>query len=373
MPEAALAAGGATPASTPIRPPSATDDVGGHRRSAGRPWAMVRSARRPRAAPSGACNPTPPGSGRSVSSSSTRTSGSARAWRGCCASASSCASSAAPGEAGPALELVARHQPDVVVVDPRLPEPDAASTSSSGFARSAPGVRILVMSGTDPSDQADLVGRRRRVHPQDLPAQRPGRRRHRGRRAARRAETQEAGPLLDSTRLPRTSQPIPGASAPGADVTDQPKIRVLIVDDHSVVRMGLRMFFDLQPDIEVVGEATDGSEGVAMARRLEPDVVLMDLLMPNMDGITAIGRIKAERPGHRDRDDDLVHRGGAGHRGPRGRRVGLRPQGRRGRRGRRGRPGRVQRRGPSRPGGRAAARPADAQPQVARRRRWSSR
>ena len=71
---------------------------------------------------------------------------------------------------------------------------------------------------------------------------------------------------------------------------------MLIVDDHSVVRMGLRMFFDLQDDIEVVGEAADGSEGVAMARRLEPDVVLMDLLMPNMDGITAIGRIKAERP-----------------------------------------------------------------------------
>ena len=79
-------------------------------------------------------------------------------------------------------------------------------------------------------------------------------------------------------------------------MTDSPRIRVLIVDDHSVVRMGLRMFFELQPDIEVVGEATDGSEGVAMARRLEPDVILMDLLMPNMDGVTAIGRIKAERP-----------------------------------------------------------------------------
>ena len=60
--------------------------------------------------------------------------------------------------------------------------------------------------------------------------------------------------------------------------------------------MGLRVFLDLQDDIEVVGEATDGSEGVAMARRLEPDVILMDLLMPNMDGITAIERIKAERP-----------------------------------------------------------------------------
>ena len=79
-------------------------------------------------------------------------------------------------------------------------------------------------------------------------------------------------------------------------MTDATRIRVLIVDDHSVVRMGLRVFLDLQPDIEVVGEASDGSEGVAVARRLEPDVILMDLLMPNMDGITAIGRIKAERP-----------------------------------------------------------------------------
>jgi NarL family two-component system response regulator LiaR len=81
-----------------------------------------------------------------------------------------------------------------------------------------------------------------------------------------------------------------------SDATEPNRITVLIVDDHSVVRMGLRVFLDLQPDIEVVGEATDGSEGVAMARRLEPDVILMDLLMPNMDGITAIGRIKAERP-----------------------------------------------------------------------------
>ncbi len=79
-------------------------------------------------------------------------------------------------------------------------------------------------------------------------------------------------------------------------MNDSARIRVLIVDDHSVVRMGLKMFFDHQDDIEVVGEAADGSEGVAMARRLEPDVVLMDLLMPTMDGVTAIGRIKAEQP-----------------------------------------------------------------------------
>jgi two-component system, NarL family, response regulator LiaR len=79
-------------------------------------------------------------------------------------------------------------------------------------------------------------------------------------------------------------------------VEDGHRIRVLLVDDHAVVRMGLKSFFDLLDDIEVVGEASDGSEGVAMARRLTPDVVLMDLLMPNMDGVTAIGRIKAELP-----------------------------------------------------------------------------
>jgi NarL family two-component system response regulator LiaR len=101
--------------------------------------------------------------------------------------------------------------------------------------------------------------------------------------------------LLDSTTLPPTLAASADA-VPGADVTDPAPIRVLIVDDHAVVRMGLKMFFDLQSDIEVVGEAADGSEGVAMARRLEPDVVLMDLLMPNMDGVTAIGRIMAERP-----------------------------------------------------------------------------
>jgi DNA-binding NarL/FixJ family response regulator len=77
---------------------------------------------------------------------------------------------------------------------------------------------------------------------------------------------------------------------------DAGPIKVLIVDDHGVVRMGLKAFFDLQDDIEVVGEAADGSEGVAMARRLKPDVVLMDLLMPTMDGVTAIGRIKSEMP-----------------------------------------------------------------------------
>jgi len=87
------------------------------------------------------------------------------------------------------------------------------------------------------------------------------------------------------------------AAFPGVAIVDETApIRVLLVDDHAVVRMGLRAFFDLLPDIDVVGEAADGSEGVAMCRRLTPDVVLMDLLMPNMDGVTAIARIKAELP-----------------------------------------------------------------------------
>ncbi|HEY6058774.1 MAG TPA: response regulator transcription factor [Candidatus Limnocylindrales bacterium] len=73
-------------------------------------------------------------------------------------------------------------------------------------------------------------------------------------------------------------------------------IRVLLVDDHTMVRQGLRVFFDLQPDIDVVGEAADGAQAVAAARRLTPDVILMDLLMPGMDGLTAIGLIKAELP-----------------------------------------------------------------------------
>jgi NarL family two-component system response regulator LiaR len=66
------------------------------------------------------------------------------------------------------------------------------------------------------------------------------------------------------------------------------KIRVLIADDHAVVRQGLRAFLQLQPDIEVVGEAGGGGEALTLAERLEPDVVLMDLVMPEGDGIAAI-------------------------------------------------------------------------------------
>ena len=73
-------------------------------------------------------------------------------------------------------------------------------------------------------------------------------------------------------------------------------IRLLITDDHKVVRQGLRMVLELDPDLEVVGEASNGEEALRMARRLEPDVVLMDLLMPVMNGIEATGEIRRELP-----------------------------------------------------------------------------
>ena len=73
-------------------------------------------------------------------------------------------------------------------------------------------------------------------------------------------------------------------------------IRVLIADDHGVVRQGLTMYLNLDQEFEVVGEASNGEEALRMARDLEPDVVLMDLLMPVMDGIEATERIKTELP-----------------------------------------------------------------------------
>jgi NarL family two-component system response regulator YdfI len=73
-------------------------------------------------------------------------------------------------------------------------------------------------------------------------------------------------------------------------------IRVLIADDHLVVREGLRQILETQPDLLPVGEAVDGAEAVRLALELRPDVVLMDLRMPRLDGLEAISRIRAEAP-----------------------------------------------------------------------------
>jgi NarL family two-component system response regulator LiaR len=73
-------------------------------------------------------------------------------------------------------------------------------------------------------------------------------------------------------------------------------IRILIADDHGVVRQGLEMYLELDPELEIVGQAVDGAEALHLARQLKPDVVLMDLLMPAMDGIAATIAIRRELP-----------------------------------------------------------------------------
>ncbi len=76
-------------------------------------------------------------------------------------------------------------------------------------------------------------------------------------------------------------------------------IRVLIVDDHAIVRKGIRALLATEHDIQVIGEAGDGAEAIAQAQALSPDVILMDLVMPKVDGIEATQRITAQQPGIR--------------------------------------------------------------------------
>jgi DNA-binding NarL/FixJ family response regulator len=80
-----------------------------------------------------------------------------------------------------------------------------------------------------------------------------------------------------------------------ASEANQP-IRVLLVDDHAVVRQGLKMFLSLDKDIVVIGEAQNGQEACELTAALKPDIVLMDIIMPIMDGLTAIQKIKMAQP-----------------------------------------------------------------------------
>ena len=74
------------------------------------------------------------------------------------------------------------------------------------------------------------------------------------------------------------------------------KLRILLADDHKIVREGLRMLINSQPDMQVVGEAANGREVLVKARELKPDVVVMDLSMPELNGLQATERLKTERP-----------------------------------------------------------------------------
>ena len=73
-------------------------------------------------------------------------------------------------------------------------------------------------------------------------------------------------------------------------------IKVLLVDDHPMVRRGLRMRLELEPDVEIVGEAANGGEVLSMVQSLAPDVVVMDVAMPDLDGIATIGRVRELAP-----------------------------------------------------------------------------
>lgn len=92
--------------------------------------------------------------------------------------------------------------------------------------------------------------------------------------------------------------PSPALAMADGDRTepDTKPIRVLLVDDYEVVRRGLRGFLELLPEIEIVGEASNGAEAIESAYRLQPDVILMDLVMPEVDGPTAIAAIRQRQP-----------------------------------------------------------------------------
>jgi len=89
-----------------------------------------------------------------------------------------------------------------------------------------------------------------------------------------------------------------GTVSPGSDglAPSASRIRVLVADDHQVVRQGLAALLNDEPDIDVVGEAADGQEAVELARHTRPDVILMDIAMPRLDGIAATQQVRAELP-----------------------------------------------------------------------------
>jgi DNA-binding NarL/FixJ family response regulator len=128
----------------------------------------------------------------------------------------------------------------------------------------------------------------------------------------------EAGSSHTPGRSPETNASL------GMDVSGEtPPARLLIADDHALLRAGIRAMLEGKPEVEVVGEAQDGEEAVALCRELRPDLVLMDLSMPEMDGIEAIRAIKGEFPrigvlvlsAHADQDLllEAVRAGAAGY------------------------------------------------------------
>ncbi len=117
--------------------------------------------------------------------------------------------------------------------------------------------------------------------------------------SARPSSVRQVGAELEmiQKKLKRSQEPAEPSGMPaGAPPARPPKIRVLIVDDHAVVRQGLRMFIDLQDDMQVVGEGENGAQAIELAGKFHPDIVLLDLVMPEMDGVEATAGIKAVYP-----------------------------------------------------------------------------
>ena len=103
-------------------------------------------------------------------------------------------------------------------------------------------------------------------------------------------------------------------------------IRVVLVDDHALVRQGFRRILEDDPDITVIGEAGNGLEAIALVKKLDPDVVVMDMAMPEMNGLHASIEMLKQRPGSRDPDPEHVLRRAVREERARRGREGLHPQ-----------------------------------------------
>ena len=102
--------------------------------------------------------------------------------------------------------------------------------------------------------------------------------------------------MISDPHAPIAGSPDAGSRPDAAGRPEAKRIRVLIAEDHSLVRRGLAAIINMEEDVTVVGEAGDGEEAIEQWRRLRPDVVLMDLRMPRLEGVEAIKRIRAEDP-----------------------------------------------------------------------------
>jgi DNA-binding NarL/FixJ family response regulator/tRNA A-37 threonylcarbamoyl transferase component Bud32 len=181
-----------------------------------------------------------------------------------------------------AVELTDRLHPQVVLMDLRMPEMDGAAATARIKAEH-PDTHVLIITTEDsdahilPAIEAGATGYLLKDAPQEEL--------FKAVRAAARGE-----PLLAPVVAARLMERIRGpAEEPATE-----RIRLLIADDHPIVRTGLQDVLGSQPDFEVVGEATNGAEAVELTDQLHPQVVLMDLRMPVMDGVEAIAKIKAK-------------------------------------------------------------------------------